>query len=263
MTTAKPTALITGASSGIGEAFAHIHAAHGGNLIIVARREDKLLKLKAELEKCHSIDVMVIAKDLTDPNAPQRILEQINTAGKRVDYLINNAGFGGIGRFHERTLSDDLAMIQLNISALVALTGLCLPNMIKQGAGKVLNVSSTASLMPGPRQAVYFATKAFVTSFSNAIAQELSGTDVTVTTLLPGPTESEFGDKSGMSQTVIFKSIADTRSVANAGYQAMLASKLNIIAGIPLSQRLLLPILPLLPKKLVLNVISRMQKPKT
>lgn len=262
MTTTKPTALITGTSSGIGEALAHIHAEHDGHLIIVARREDKLLKLKTELEKRHGIDVMVITQDLTAPEAPKAIIEQINTAGKRVDYLINNAGFGGIGRFHERALADDLAMIQLNISALVALTGLCLPDMIERRSGKVLNVSSTASLMPRPRQAVYFATKAFVTSFSNAIAQELSKTGVTVTTLLPEPTESEFSDKSGMSKTAVFKSIADTRSVANAGYQAMLAGKLNIIAGIPLSQRLLLPILPLLPKKLVLNVISRMQKPQ-
>ena len=256
----KRVALITGASSGIGKEFAHIHAEQGGDLIIVARRADKLEELKTELEHKHSINVMVIPKDLTLPDAATEIYEEVKQAGITVDYLINNAGFGGHGKFHERDWEQDLAMINLNIVALTALTRLFLPDFVKQNSGKILNVSSTASLMPGPLQAVYYATKAYVTSFSNAVAEELHDTEVSVTALLPGATESEFASTSGMDKTRLFDKTVSARSVAKDGYNAMLAGKLNVISGLTFPQRMMMAILPLAPKKMQLSQVRQMQE---
>jgi short-subunit dehydrogenase len=193
----KKTALITGASSGIGKEMAKIHAAKGGDLIVVARRKEKLEALQQEIQQSTSAKVIIMVKDLTEPNAPKEIYEEVQQLGLTVDYLINNAGFGGRGKFHERAWADDLSMIQLNIVALTALTRYFLPDFVKRNSGKILNVSSTASLMPGPLQAVYFASKAYVTSFSNAIAEELYDTNVTVTALLPGATDTEFAQTAG------------------------------------------------------------------
>jgi hypothetical protein len=183
----KPIALITGASSGIGKELAQIHAQKGGDLIIVARSSDKLQALKSELEQKYSIRVHVIARDLSLAEAPMEIYQEVKRAGLMPDYLINNAGFGGIGRFDQREWGNDLTMIHLNITALTALCRFFLPDFVARNSGKILNVSSTASLMPGPLQAVYYATKAYVTSFSNAIAEELHATNVTVLRLCPEP----------------------------------------------------------------------------
>ncbi len=254
------TALITGASTGIGKEFAHIHAEKGGDLIIVARSKDKLDALKMNLEEKYKVKVMVIAKDLGTAQAPQAIYDEVKKAGIEVNYLINNAGFGGIGKFHERELKTDLAMINLNIVALTALTGLFLRDMVKRNEGKILNVSSTASLMPGPLQAVYFATKAYVTSLSNAIAEELSDTKVTVTNLMPGATESEFGRVSGMDKTDMFKKTASARSVAEDGYNGMLKGKLDVISGLPFSMKLMMAFIPVTPKKILLKQVKKMQE---
>lgn len=256
----KKTALITGASSGIGKEFAIIHAEKGGDLIIIARSENKLIALKKELEDKYNVNVMVIAKDLTKSNAPKEIYEEVQSAGLKVDYLINNAGFGGLGKFHERALADDIAMINLNISALTALTYFFLQDFVKSNEGKILNVSSTASLMPGPLQAVYYATKAYVTFFSNAIAEELSDTKITVTNLMPGATETEFGKVSGMDKTVLFKETASARSVADDGYNGMLDGKLDVISGLTFSQKMMMAMLPLTPKKLLLKQVKQMQE---
>lgn len=254
------TALITGASSGIGEELAKIHAEYKGNLVIVARSENKLNELKQALETKYGIQVTVIAKDLTNPSAPKEIADELALKGIQIDYLINNAGFGGQGKFHERPWEQDQAMIQLNIVALTALTRLFLPGMVERKSGKVLNVSSTASLMPGPLQAVYFATKAFVTSFSNAIYEELRGTNVTVTALLPGATESDFAKTSGLEDTDLFSKTASARSVALAGYNAMLQGKLNKIAGVSFGQRIMMAFIPFSPKKMVLKQVRKMQE---
>ncbi|MGV6846372.1 MAG: SDR family NAD(P)-dependent oxidoreductase, partial [Lutibacter sp.] len=180
----KKTALITGASSGIGKELAKIHAEKGGNLVLVARRAEKLNELKQELDKKYHIQVTVIAKDLTLLNAPQEIYDIVKEKGITIDYLINNAGFGGHGKFHERSLDQDLAMINLNVVALTLLTKLFLPDFVQRNSGRILNTSSTASFMPGPLQAVYFATKSYVTFLSNAIAEELYDTNITVTALM-------------------------------------------------------------------------------
>ena len=258
----KNTALITGASTGIGKEFAYIHAEKGGDLIIVARSRDKLNNLKKEIEAKHNINVMVIAKDLTHPNAPKQIFDELESNDIQIDFLINNAGFGGLGKFYERSWKDDLAMINLNIVALTALTRLFLPGFVKRNSGKILNVSSTASFMPGPMQAVYFASKAYVTSFSNAIAEELHDTKITVTALMPGATKTEFGRVSGMDKTDMFKSVAGAREVAEDGYSGMLKGKLDVVTGLPFMQRLLLASIPLSPKKLVLKQIRTMQEIK-
>lgn len=258
----KKIALITGASSGIGKEFAQIHAENGGDLIVVARSENKLNELKKELEETYKINVFVIPKDLSKSNATKEIYEQIQNAGLKVDYLINNAGFGGLGKFNERELDQDLAMINLNISALTSLTHYFLQDFVKINQGKILNVSSTASLMPGPLQAVYFATKAYVTFFSNAIAEELHDTNITVTNLMPGATETQFGKVSGMDKTPMFQKTVSARSVAEDGYNGMLEGKLDVISGLTFMQRIMISMVPLTPKKLILKQVRQMQEVK-
>jgi short-subunit dehydrogenase len=260
MSKRSKVALITGASSGIGRELALIHAAGGGDVVLVARSEANLNRLGEEITGKYGSQVTVIAKDLTQPGAGRDIHAEVVRAGVAVDYLINNAGFGGQGKFHERAWQDDLAMIQLNIVALTELTRLFLPEFVRRGSGRVLNVSSTASLMPGPLQAVYYASKAYVTSFSNAIAEELRGTGVTVTALLPGATETEFARVSGMDKTALFANTASAAAVARAGYEGMMAGKLNVTAGVPFLQRLTLAMVPLLPKRMILRQIRQMQE---
>ncbi|MEH0153271.1 SDR family oxidoreductase [Limibacter armeniacum] len=256
----KATALITGASSGIGQEFARIHAEKGGNLVIVARSADKLNQLKSELEAKYSCAVYVITKDLTELSAPKEVYDEVKEKGIEVDYLINNAGFGGHGKFHEREWEQDLAMINLNIVALTALTRFFLPDMVAKNKGKILNVSSTASLLPGPLQAVYYATKAYVTFFSNAIAEELRDTKVTVTTLMPGATETGFAAVSGMDKTSLFEKTASASSVAKDGYEGMLAGKLDVVSGLTFAQKVMLSAIPFTPKKVLLSQIRQMQE---
>lgn len=256
------TALITGASSGIGKELAIIHAKQGGNLVLVARSEGRLNELKEQLEKKHQITVSVIAKDLSQTNAAHEIYNEIKKQGIEVDYLINNAGFGGVGKFNERKLKEDLNMINLNISALTALTHLFLQDFVKRNEGKILNVSSTASLLPGPLQAVYYATKAYVTSFSNALAEELHNTNVTVTNLMPGATATEFGKVSGMDKTELFNKTASAESVAKDGYDGMIKGKLDVISGLTTSQKIMMSMVPLTPKKVLLSQVRKMQEVK-
>ncbi|MFT7615044.1 MAG: short-subunit dehydrogenase [Parvicellaceae bacterium] len=254
------TALITGASSGIGKEFAKIHAQAKGNLVIVARNESKLNILKADLEREHGIEVLVIAKDLTEPGAALDVFDEVKANMIKIDYLINNAGFGGHGKFHERKWEEDHSMIQLNIIALSELTRLFLPGMVERNSGKILNVSSTASLMPGPLQAVYFATKAYVTSFSNAIYEELRGSNVTITALLPGATETQFAKTAGMDKTALFSKTFSANSVAESGYKAMLKGKLNVWAGLSFGQKFMLGLIPYSPAKMVLKQVRKAQE---
>lgn len=255
----KKTALITGASSGIGKELAHIHAENGGDLVIVARSKDKLEAIKKELEAQYDTQVVIITKDLGQANAPLEVYNEVKTKGIEVDYLINNAGFGGIGKFYEREWEKDLAMINLNIIALTALTRLYLPDFVKRNSGKILNISSTTSLMPGPLQAVYFASKAYVASFSNAIAEELYDTHVTVTNLMPGATETGFGAISGMDKTPLFAKTASAHSVAKDGYDGMIKGKIDVISGVSAGQRVMFASIPFMPKKMLLKQVRLMQ----
>jgi short-subunit dehydrogenase len=193
----------------------------------VARREESLLQLKSELENKFDIQVSVIVKDLSALQAPKEIYDEVKALGIEVDYLINNAGFGGLGLFHERALESDMQMIQVNVSALTELTRLFIDDFTKRNDGKVLNVSSTAALMPGPLQAVYYASKAYVTSFSNALAGELENAKInaTVTALMPGAIETEFAKTAGFGSSSMFAKAVSPTIVAKAGYEGMLKGK--------------------------------------
>jgi len=256
----KKVALITGASTGIGKELANIHAEKGGDLVIIARSKEKLDVLKAEVEQNHSVEVLVIAKDLSAPEAPKEIYNEIKKAGIEIEYLINNAGFGALGKFHELELDRQVNMINLNVTALTVLTRLFLPDFVKKNKGKILNVSSTASFMPGPLQAVYYATKAYVTFLSNALAEELYDTNITVTNLMPGATETEFGAVSGMDKTEVFKNTVSARGVADDGYRGLLDGKLDVISGLTTSQKIMMRMIPFTPKKMILKQIRQMQE---
>ena len=254
------TALITGASSGIGKELAHIHAKKGGDLIIVARREEKLDALKFELEEKHAITVITIAKDLSKPNAAKELFDDIQQRGIQVDYLINNAGFGLRGKFHELSWERQIQMINLNMIALTELMYLFIPEMVKRNNGKILNTSSTASFMPGPLQAIYFATKAYVTFLSNAVAEELHDTNITVTNLMPGATETEFAKTADMERTGLFEKAFSAQSVAEDGYDAMIKGKIDVVSGLTFGQNLMMKAIPFTPKKMMLKQIRQMQE---
>jgi len=232
MASDNTTALVTGASSGIGAELARIHAEHGGDLVLVARRADRLEALKAELEQARGITAHAIAKDLSDPEAPQQIHDELAARDIRIDYLINNAGFGNGGFFHEQDWTRNEAMIKVNVVALAALTRLFVPGMMTRGRGRILNVASMAGFLPGPLQAVYYATKAFVVSFSEATNNELAGTGVTVTALCPGPVDTEFIEQANLREAKGFARTVSARGVAEAGYHAMLKGKPIIVPGI-------------------------------
>lgn len=254
------TALITGASSGIGKELARIHAENGGNLIIVARRGENLIELKNELEKKHNIQVTTLIKDLSIVGVAKEIYEEVKTLNIQVDYLINNAGFGLRGKFHELDWARQQQMINLNMVSLTELMYLFLPEMIGRNEGKILNVSSTAAFFPGPLQAIYYATKSYVNFLSNAIAEELYDKNVTVTTLMPGATETEFAKTADMDKTSMFAKTVSARSVAQAGYDGMLDGKLNIISGLTFSQKTMVSMIPFIPKKVMLKQVRQMQE---
>ena len=249
----KNTALITGASSGIGLELAKLHARQGGNLVLVARSGDKLETLKQELEVKYLINVTVIVEDLSQIGAANRVFAQTHSMGLDVDMLINNAGFGGHGLFHTRDLNAEEAMMQVNMAALTSLTHLYLQGMVERKYGRILNVSSTASFMPGPLQAVYYATKAYVTSFSQAIAEEVAAHNITVTALCPGPVETGFVAAADLVGVEVFEQAKSAESVAGCGYKAMMRGEL--VAFNETKFKFLLNwVVPFLPRKLVLKV---------
>lgn len=257
-TTMQQTGLITGASSGIGHALAHEHAKRKRDVVIVARREEELDELAGQLQQQYGIATRVIAKDLTEPGACREIYDELDDANIQVDYLFNNAGFGGHGKFHERKLAIDLAMIDLNVKAVVELTHLFVKDMIERGHGKILNTSSTAGYMAGPLQAVYFATKAFVNSFTWAVAREVEGTGVTLTTLNPGAVATEFGEVADMDDTDMFQDAKTPEYTAKRGYEAMEKGKLEEITEFKL-KAMIKAGLPVMPLKTQLNTIYKMQ----
>ena len=201
----KNTALITGASNGIGLELARIHASKGGDLVLVARNKSKLDELKIELEKQFKVSVYTIGKDLSVANVAQEIYDETNKQNIQVDYLINNAGFGDFGMFAETDWNKELKMINLNITTLTHFTKLYLKDMVKRRSGKIMNVASTASFQSGPTMAVYCATKAYVLSFTEAVSNEVSDKGITITALCPGATETGFQAAGGMEESELFK----------------------------------------------------------
>ena len=231
MTTAN--ALITGASSGIGLELAELFAKNRTNLVLVARSETRLQELADRLQKQYGIKVSILAKDLSNYDTAKEIFDWCGSQGIFIDFLINNAGFGDFGMFAESKWEKQLQMINLNITTLTYLTHLFLPSMVKRKRGRVLNVASTAAFQPGPLMAVYYATKAYVLHFSEAIANELSGTGVTVTALCPGATESGFQAAADMQESKLVKGrkLPSSRDVAQYGYKAMMQGKTVAIHG--------------------------------
>ncbi|MEL6236356.1 MAG: SDR family NAD(P)-dependent oxidoreductase [Pseudomonadota bacterium] len=254
------TALITGASSGIGPEFARYHTRKGGDAIIVARRGDPLNALKAELEAAHGVTVTAIAQDVGTPDLAKALYQEVTAQGLQVDYLINNAGFGGHGAFLDRDLAVDQAMIDLNVSSLVTLSHLFGKDMKARKSGKMLHVSSTASFAPGPYQAVYFATKAFVSSFSQALDEEMRSHGITSTALCPGLVNTEFVATADLQGTGLANQKGATpASVAKCGYDAMMKGDLIAINEGRLSF-MMNWVVPLLPRRRVLKMIGDMQR---
>ena len=253
-------ALITGASSGIGREFTRLHARKGGDVVITARRKEELEALKSELETAHNVAVTAIALDLGAEGGAQKLYDEVKKTGVQINILINNAGFGGHGKFTERDLEADQAMIDLNVSSLVSLCHMFGRDMVAQGGGRILNVSSTAAHMPGPLQATYFATKAFVSSFSQALAEEMRGDGVTVTALEPGYVDTGFADAADLGGTGLVNQKGKTAAeTAKIGYEAMLAGKLSVINEGQLSF-MLNWVLPFLPQRAKLSMVRRMQE---
>ena len=256
------TALVTGGSSGIGYELAKLFAADGYNLVLVARDRDRLANVAKELEESHSCRVAVLPKDLTVSRAPDEILEELQVNGVEIDVLVNNAGVGAHVAFHESDTQRMLDMIQLNVVALVHLTRLVLPRMVHRGAGRILNVSSLAAYQPGPFKAIYNASKAFVTSFSEAVSTELEGTGVTLTTLAPGLTITEFHERGGMTRSGLASKagiVMSAAQVAKIGYDATMSGKRTVITGFR-NRASALALGRILPKGLVLRIMSRINR---
>lgn len=230
----KNTALITGASNGIGLELAKVHASKGGDLVLVARNKSKLDELKTELENLFKVKVYVIGKDLSANNSAQEVYNETSRQNIQIDYLINNAGFGDFGMFVETDWNKELQMINLNITTLTQFTKLYLQDMVKRKSGKIMNVASTAAFQSGPTMAVYYATKAYVLSFSEAVDNEVSDKGVTVTTLCPGATESGFQAAAAMEESNLVKGkkLPTSKEVAEYGYAAMMKGKTVAIHGL-------------------------------
>jgi short-subunit dehydrogenase len=254
------TALITGASSGIGLELCKLFAKDGTNLILVARESERLRKAAAELRQVSGTAPRVMAYDLSDPRSPSAIHDEL--AGLPIGFLVNNAGFGLGGPFSETDRQTELEMLQVNIVSLVDLTKLLLPGMLKRKSGRIMNVASTAAFQPGPLMAIYYASKAFVLSFTEAIAEELAGSAVTVTALCPGPTTSDFQRRAHIENVKLVKNksmgMMSSAEVARIGYRGMMAGKVIVIPGF--MNRLGVQSLRLGPRAIIRKAAKKLQE---
>jgi short-subunit dehydrogenase len=257
----RPLALVTGASAGIGKEIARVLAADH-DLILSARRADELTALAAELTPGGATCRVVVA-DLADPTGPRSLFDAVEAGGRPIDVLVNNAGFGDLGFFAEADLAKLTRMVQVNVTALTELTHQFLPGMIARKQGRVLNVGSVAGFQPGPLMAVYYATKAYVNSLSQALANELVGTGVTATCLCPGPTHTEFSAVAGMKEKKTF-SVAQrmtARDVAEAGVAGMRRGQVLVMPG--LGNKLLVGLQRFAPRGAVVSAVRWMQQKRT
>ncbi|MBI2990467.1 MAG: SDR family oxidoreductase [Candidatus Magasanikbacteria bacterium] len=255
----KKRTLVTGASSGIGKELALCFARAGYDLVLVSRQENKLRKLSKECEERYGTKSLIIAKDLSDVCAPKQIFDILEQHKIDVDVLVNNAGFGVYGHFSNTHRETELNMIQLNISALTDLTKLLLAQMLRRRSGKILNVASTAAFQPGPVMAVYFASKAYVLSFSEALAHELKPHGITVTCLCPGPTKTEFASRAAREKELLYSPYAmNADEVAKLAYKGLTKGKTLVIAGF--KNKCLIFLQRFLPRSLVRNIVGRIMK---
>lgn len=254
----QETVLVTGASSGIGWELAKLFAADGSELILVARSEEKLNGLAQELKEKHGTTSHVIPLDLSVPGSAMELVEKIREAGLQVDVLVNNAGFGQMGLFEKIPLERHTNMCELNMVTLTHLTWVYLKEMKERNSGAILNIGSTAAYQPGPNSAVYYATKAYVLSFSEALSAELWGTNVSVTCLCPGPTKTGFGDDSDMGKLPMFRhNLMNVSDVAAAGYRGVRKKKRVVMPG--LMNNLLAFSTRITAKPVLLWILKRMQ----
>lgn len=253
------TALITGASNGIGLELARIHASKGDDLVLVARSAGRLAEIQKELEQQYRIKVTVIAKDLSAPDAALEVYNETTRLRITVHYLINNAGFGDFGMFTDTDWSKEEQMINLNITTLTRFTKLYLKEMVARGSGRIMNVASTAAFQSGPTMAVYYATKAFVLSFSEAVDNEVRDKGVTITTLCPGATESGFQAAAAMEDSALVKGkkLPTSREVAEYGYRAMMSGKTVAIHG--LMNSIMANAVRFLPRAVVVKLTRKVQ----
>lgn len=253
-------ALVTGASGGIGFELAELLAKDKHNLVLIARSENKLQEIKTVFEKDFGVDVKIIANDLSVPEAPIKVFDQLKKEDISIDILINNAGFGDYGTFAECDWQKQEQMINLNILALTKLTRLFLPAMIKSGYGRIMNVASTAAFQPGPLMSIYYATKSFVLSFTYAIANEIKGTGVTISALCPGPTDTGFVSAASLEGSKLFKTFKPKPSyeVALFGYKRMMKGKLLSIPGC--LNKLMVWSIRFTPRKMVTMVVRAIQE---
>ncbi len=257
------TVLITGASGGIGYELAKVFARNRYNLILVARSLDKLQRIQTELAQSDGIRVDIISQDLSQSESPVALFEQIQQQGLTVDVLVNNAGFGDYGPFAKSDWSRQKALLQLNMMSLTHLTRLFLPLMQQRGAGKILNVASTAAFQPGPFMAAYYASKSYVMSFTEALAYEVEGTGITVTVLCPGPTRgTDFQTRANLGDVDFFKQLKlpMAAEVAQFGYDALNRGQVLAIHG--LFNRLLVFTNRLMPRRVVTQAVGQLQAPK-
>ena len=228
------TALITGATSGIGLELARLFAKDKYDLVLIARNAVKLKEVSEELAGNSGIKVKIISKDLSESNSAHEIFDEITSEKIIVDILINNAGFGSFGAFADFELRNDLDMMQLNMTSLVILTKLFLNEMLERNSGRIMNVASTAAFQPGPFMALYYASKAFVLSFSEAVSEEISDSNVTLTCLCPGPTETGFQERAGVKKIKLLNkkpAMISAEDVAVIGYRGLMKGKRIIIPG--------------------------------
>lgn len=262
MTTIQQYALVTGGTSGIGYELAKLLAADGYNLIIVARSHDELNKTANDLSNQFGVKVMPVPIDLFEPGAAFEIHDYVKSKGLQIDILINDAGQGQYGKFIETDIKRELDIIQLNISSLVVLTKLFLKDMVQSGSGKILNLSSIASKAPGPYQAVYHGTKAFVQSFTEAVREEVKDTGVTLTALLPGVTDTDFFNKADMLDSKVAQDedeMSDPAKVARDGYEAMKKGDDMVVSGF--KNKMLVAMRGVTPDKLLAKRMEKMQEP--
>ena len=258
----KGTALVTGASSGIGLELANCLARGGYDLVLVARNREKLKQVANTLSNRYDVRVSILVKDLSRPLAPQKIFEELQRAEVQIDVLVNNAGLGIYGLFAEDDVDQMLSVMQVNVNALTHLARLFLPSMLERGRGRVLNVASTAAFQPGPLMAVYFASKAFVLSLSEALSNETEGSGVSITCLCPGPTQSDFQNRAQMSNSKLSENnLMSATQVANAGYRAMMRGQTLVIPG--KNNAFWAWFTRLLPRSATPKIVRRVQDTKT